>query len=144
MDDKVDILNYAQKFNDSYERIFSNENWNNGNVDKFFEDFYQNFVKRSVEVSRVFEFTDLARRKHMMKASLIFLVSVIGDVGASRAIEKLAKDHSSALRNIRHSLYDDWLESLIETAQKYDPLFDRGSERSWRLAMSKGIAYMKR
>jgi hypothetical protein len=79
----------------------------------------------------------------MMKASLMFIVSRIGAIGIPKTARQIARDHSSCRHDIQPALYDDWLESLIETARKYDPLFDYGSEPSWRLAKSLRIAYTK-
>ncbi|MFT5691361.1 MAG: hypothetical protein ACI92E_000689 [Oceanicoccus sp.] len=60
---KVGVVNYAQEFNDSYERIFSIIIWNNCNVDAFFEDFFRILLKASTDAARTFDYSVQDRRK---------------------------------------------------------------------------------
>ena len=58
-------------------------------------------------------------------------------------LEKIARSHSKSGYDIKPHLYDLWLDSLIDTVQKCDPLFSPSVEEAWRKVMEMGIEYMK-
>jgi hypothetical protein len=55
----------------------------------------------------------------------------------------VAMRHSSKERDIAPELYEEWLESLVETVREFDLEFTDEVELSWRVVLSPGIAYMK-
>ena len=82
-------------------------------------------------------------RNGFLKESLRHILSLFISTEENNYIKEIAKVHNRDNLDIWPVLYDLWLESLIETVQKYDEKFDEDIELSWRMVMSIGITYMK-
>jgi len=112
-------------FNDSFERCI--------NDPLFLDQFYENFLASSDEVSAMFKETDVETQKAMLMASLVYMSQA--DKGS---LSSIAEKHS----HIKPYLYALWLDSLIAAAKSIDPLFDVETEVLWRETLQVGIDFM--
>jgi hypothetical protein len=85
----------------------------------------------------------MPRQKKMLYQSLRHMVDFSVERRASEALRRIAERHSKSQIDIDPGLYDTWLDSLIETAQMFDPRFSEEIELSWRVVLAPGIVYMK-
>lgn len=134
---------YTEKFNDSYERIFSYDKSSNGANDDFYNLFLQIFTAKSEKISIAFNNVELKQQQKMMKASLMYLINVAGSKSLLPAVEHIAEAHSDNGYNIQPELYDHWLESLIDSVRAFDPKFDEDVALSWHMTVAPGISFMK-
>jgi hemoglobin-like flavoprotein len=110
---------------------------------RFFDIFYDHFLKSSPDVSAKFQRTDFKRQKRMLRVSLYVMVAAA--VFRSRdysTLKLIARRHSRTDLEIPPHLYALWLDSLIFAARTCDPLFDAATEKNWREAMQSGIDYL--
>ncbi|MBL4883181.1 MAG: globin [Planctomycetaceae bacterium] len=129
------MIDFNEYFNDSYERISANS-------EVFFDEFYLNFIKKSDELDKMFAGVSLERQKMMLKKGIFYLISFYSTKQASDYLVKLAALHQNDLK-IRDSLYEIWVDSMLETVEKLDPKYSREVEMGWRITMSPGIEFMK-
>jgi hemoglobin-like flavoprotein len=112
----------------------------------FLKDFYDLFIRSSEAVRDKFRDTDLERQARMVKDSL-HLMAVAAQSGrdtiAWGEMERLARRHSRADRDVPPELYDLWLDCLLQAVRKHDPEGSPAVESAWREALAPGIAYMK-
>ena len=58
-------------------------------------------------------------------------------------LDQIGAQHSKRVLNIEPQMYDDWLDSLVETVRAFDPKFYDDVELAWRMSMAAGIAFMR-
>ncbi len=133
------MKDYAELFNESYERTlaFREEG------QQFLDRFYDRFFSQAPEIAELFKTAHMGTQKTMLQDSLFYMRDFFLYRKANEYMVQLAKVHSKAGKNIRPALYDVWLDSLIETVREYDPEFNDDIELAWRIALSPGITYMK-
>jgi hemoglobin-like flavoprotein len=110
----------------------------------FISDFYDRFTGTSEAIREKFEKTDFARQHQAMADSLYLMaVSVQGGPAnlARLDMKRLYAKHQGM--DIRASMYDVWLECLVETARVHDPEYTPAIEFAWRQCLAPGIAAMK-
>ncbi|MFP4137950.1 MAG: globin [Halomonas sp.] len=125
-------------FDASYARVLSRE----VEGQTFFEAFYERFVAASPEVARKFRHSDMARQRAMLKKAFYRLLAFYVSSHADHYLQQVAVSHSRAHLDIPPSLYDLWLETLIDTVRTFDEQFDDEVALAWRLVMTPGIVYM--
>ncbi|EPC00853.1 hypothetical protein L861_13770 [Litchfieldella anticariensis FP35 = DSM 16096] len=132
-------MDVEQLFDTSFERVLNRE------IDgqAFFAAFYDAFTASSPKVAHKFRHTDMPRQQAMLKKSFYHLLAFYGSSNADYYLDQVAVSHSRGHLDIRPALYDLWLETLIDTARRYDDHFDDQIELAWRLVMAPGIVYMK-
>ncbi len=133
------MKDYLTFFLESYHRTMDNKS----DRDEFFDTFYEIFVSRSAAIAAKFARTDMARQKQMLYQSLQHMVDFSIERQASEDLRRIAERHSASRIDIDPGLYDDWLDSLIETAQLFDSEFTEEIELAWRVVLAPGIVYMK-
>lgn len=133
------MKDYLVFFRESYKRITDNESQR----DEFLEAFYEGFISTSDEIAAKFAHTDMERQKKMLYQSLHHMLDFSVQRQASEELRRIAERHSASKVDIEPRLYDVWLDSLIETAQLFDPRFTEEVELAWRVVLAPGIAYMK-
>ena len=133
------MLDYEEIFNDSYERLIRLE----GSGDKFFSEFYTQFLAASPKVKEKFMHTNMKKQQKMLKQSLYHMLNFFVYKRASDYIQNIAKIHSKKGIDIEPKYYDLWLDSLVATVQKLDPKYDQDVGLAWKITMSMGITYMK-
>jgi hemoglobin-like flavoprotein len=133
------MKDYLTFFRESYDRAVESESQR----DEFLDAFYETFVAKSDEVAGKFAQTDMERQKDMLYRSLSHMVDFSVQRQASEDLRRIAERHSASQIDVNPGLYDIWLDSLIETAQLFDPLFTEEIELAWRVVLAPGIVYMK-
>ncbi|MCG8610334.1 MAG: ATP-binding protein [Pseudomonadales bacterium] len=127
---------YHEVFNDSYERVMEQEA-------EFFETFYQQFLESSETIKLVFEHTDMARQKEILRDSFLYLFSFRESERPSGFIRDLAQKHAS-IPNINETMYNNWLDSLIAAVEIHDRKFSQEVVIAWQSVLEPGLAFMKR
>lgn len=126
---------YAELFNDSYERNILN------NGEEFFGLFYRIFLSQSTKAKAAFEKVDMEKQQQMMKASVMVLVSFHSTGHADEGIRQLSRIHNN--RHISPDLYQAWMDSLINTLERSDPLHTDEHALAWQKTLAPGIQFMK-
>ena len=133
------MKDYLTFFRESYHRVADNES----ERDEFLDTFYDTFMSKSDEIAAKFVNTNMRRQKEMLHQSLQHMLDFSIQRKASEELRRVAERHSMSQVDIEPSLYDIWLDSLVETAQTLDPGFTEEVELAWRVILAPGIAYMK-
>lgn len=128
----IDIL---ELYNNSYERITTN-------AEGFFADFYRNFFNKSDSIRALFHNVDMVKQGEIVQDSFHYLLSFYNTKQVSDYLINLCHHHKNELV-IAESLYDLWLDALLETVSHHDPHYDRETELAWRVVLAPGITLMK-
>ena len=127
-------------FDASYTRLFGEGVGIREESNPFFERFYIHFLD-DPRVADAFRNTDMNRQVGMLRRSFFHLVAFYVSHEPSAELERVARVHQHL--GIAGTLYDLWLEALIETVREFDPDCDLTTELAWRLAMAPGLTYMR-
>ena len=97
-----------------------------------------------IEVAGKFAGTDFVRQKRALKASFHHLLLVAYDRKQTpdAYLSDVAARHGSGQLEIGASLYDFWLDSLLETVKACDPEWSREVDHAWEAVMMVGIHYL--
>jgi hemoglobin-like flavoprotein len=110
----------------------------------FIKDFYDRFIASSDEIREKFRGTDFERQYRALADSLyVMALAVRGGPQnlARREMKGLSQRHKDM--EISPSMYDVWLECLLQAARVHDPLFSDELEEAWRQTLAPGIAHMR-
>lgn len=111
---------------------------------KFFDDFYDAFVKTSPKIREKFTKTDFVKQKKLLRQSITFIIMFYtGSSMADNVVRDLGQSHSRKQLDIDPSLYTFWIESLVQTIKKSDPKFTPELEAAWRKVLDRGVNAMK-
>ena len=124
-----------QVFNDSLEAC--------GTPTIFLSRFYERFLNSSPQVKGKFADVDMVRQRRMLANAFYLFASDSRRREASPELERVAEVHSRRGHDVDPSLYDLFLECLVETARDFDPQFDASREHAWRAVMGHAIAFMQ-
>ncbi len=111
---------------------------------EFLDFFYERFLASSPKVRKKLANTDFHRQKRLLRASfyLILLASEDPQNGPARYLSHLAARHSAKDLDVGTELYDLWLDSLLESVEKYDPEYSPEIEEVWEKMMGVGIDFL--
>ena len=128
------------RFEESYARIFGHGITMDDSADEFFRAFYDNFLV-DAQIAALFTDTDIERQVGMLKRSLFQLVSyyVVGEPTAE--LDRLALVHKK--QGVESTMFDVWMQALLDTAAQFDADFDETTRLAWCWAFAPGIAYMR-
>ena len=132
-------MNFEETFDQSYERVKTIKL--GGKC--FFDAFYDRFVVSSPLIAQAFAGTNMMRQREMLEKSFYGLFIFYATGNDNAYLEKVAHRHSKHDVNIDPTMYDQWLDCLMDTVKEFDPEFSREVDLSWRLVLSTGITYMK-
>ena len=126
---KGQILLPNETLLDSFNRI--NELGN-----KFWQQFYVNFLASDERVGNLFEGTDIMQQVTMMSQSTNHVVLNSGSFTPinSKLMSTLIHKHNVELA-IPKELYAKWRESFLLTLEKLDPKFDVVLKGAWEIAI---------
>lgn len=113
---------------------------------EFLERFYEIFLASSPAVKAKFAETDFERQKRVLRQSFMVIeVCAESPPGspAWSALEDVAVAHDRHHRDIPPEMYDQWLESLVQTVRDVDPEVTDEVETAWRQMLASAIAYMR-
>ncbi len=129
-----------QPFEESYSRLFGADVGVSEEADPFFERFYEKFLADD-EVAKLFANTDMVKQVQMLKRSLFQLVAFYVTGEPSAELDRIAKVHD--VLNLDGTLYDKWLDALLDTVMELDDEADETTRLAWGWALSPGITYMR-
>ncbi len=112
----------------------------------FLLDFYGTFLGSSDEVREKFRDTDMKRQTEVLADSLWSMaVAAQGRPGSPAwgDLPRLAELHDRRHLDVRPGLYDRWLDCLIDSARRHDPLFSPETEEVWRHTLAVGIEFLR-
>lgn len=132
-------MNYEEVFNDSYERALQLKI--EGKT--FFDIFYSKFISSSPVVKEKFKNTDINWQKQKVQKAFYHLLQFFVTKNTTIYMDKIARKHSKAERNIEPYLYDIFTECLISAVKEFDNKFDDDVELAWRMVLSSGVTFMK-
>lgn len=136
-------MNYLAEFHESYERIMGPQIQINEQGQRFFDYFYGHFIENNPAAKKAFRNTDMERQKQMLRKSLLFMANFSCCQEGTEFMGRIAQTHSRKQYDIAPELYDQWLNCMVDTVRKFDPLFNDNVEIAWRLSLAPGISYMK-
>jgi hemoglobin-like flavoprotein len=110
----------------------------------FMKEFYDRFIESSAEVREKFRNTDFVRQTRVVADSL-YLMAVAAEAGpqslAWRELRRIARRHDEL--GVGGTMYDVWLECLVQAARSHDPQFSPELESAWRATLIPGIEHMR-
>lgn len=125
----------ANEISKSYERCMKSG--------RFYERFYEIFVRSDPRIPRYFANTDMGRQKVLIREGMeILLMGGFGSIRAKAYLNKIGGIHDRAHVNVKPELYPVWMKCMIATLREHDPEFNDELEGSWRDHLQKGIDRM--
>jgi hemoglobin-like flavoprotein len=110
----------------------------------FFEDFYRNFFSRCPQAKAMFAHTDFARQNKLLQHAFgLLLIFPNQSDGEPTILTRVAERHSRRELGVDPSMYQPFIEALIDTVRACDPRFTPAVESAWRQTVHKGVAYMQ-
>ena len=112
--------------------------------EKFFQQFYETFLKSHPDIGALFIDTDFDKQISMLKnaISMSIMYGEKQDELAKDVLTNIRRSHSRERHNIKPEYYDYWLSSLIDTLHACDPNFTRELEQNWRDMIKISIDYI--
>ncbi|HWA56184.1 MAG TPA: globin domain-containing protein [Gemmatimonadales bacterium] len=113
-------------------------------IPHFFEAFYERFFERCPAARPMFDRTDFTRQHKLLQHAIGLLLAYDQHPAAGpNLLSRVAERHGRDDLKVNPAHFDDFLDSLIQTAAAFDPQFTAETEMAWREALAKGVAYMK-
>ena len=115
-----------------------------GAAEHFFEDFYRNFFVRCPQAKVMFAHTDFERQHNLLKHAFgLLLIFPNQPEREPTILARVAERHSRRELGVDPSMYQPFIEALIDTVRSCDPEFTPAVESAWRRTVEKGVAYMQ-
>ena len=109
----------------------------------FFETFYRNFLAVCPEAAPRFAQTDFQRQNKLLRHAVgVLLIFSKQPEGEPTLLTRIAERHSRRDLAVPASLYPPFVDSLIATVKKFDPVFTPEIEEAWRRTVEPGVKYM--
>jgi hemoglobin-like flavoprotein len=113
-------------------------------AEHFFEDFYRNFFRRCPQAKAMFAHTDFARQHNLLRHAFgLLLIFPNQPEREPTILARVAERHSRRELGVDPSMYQPFIEALIDTVRHRDPEFTAAVESAWRQTVHKGVAYMQ-
>ena len=126
----------AEIVNQSYKRCLESPS--------FMSDFYEVFMAKDGHIREKFSHTDMSHQMRALRDGIQYMIMfAAGSHIAEAKVEDLALHHDRDHRNIAPALYEIWVQSLLETLQKHDPLYSEELALHWRNVLAHGILRMQ-
>lgn len=109
----------------------------------FLTDFLDHFCATNHRFQERFGAVDTKKQARMLKASLVLIQNASALASVRDTVRKLGDKHKEMGLNISEEELDMWVESLLATVEKYDPLYNDVIEKAWRDTLEVGIGIMK-
>lgn len=120
----------------SYERCCLNPD--------FIQAFYETFFRNCPRAKPMFAKTDFDRQARLLRHAIgLLLVFPAHSQQEPSVLTRVAERHSRRDLNVHPSLYDPFVDSLIETVCEHDSQFSPDVETAWRATLASGVAYMR-
>ena len=113
-------------------------------VPRFFEDFYNNFFARCPQARAMFARTDFERQHKLLQHAFgLLLIFPKQPAWEPTILARVAERHSRRELGVDPSLYQPFIDALIDTVRHCDPDFTPAVEGAWRRTVRKGVEYMQ-
>ena len=110
----------------------------------FFEDFYHNFFVRCPQAKALFAHTDFERQHNLLRHAFgLLLIFPNQPEREPTILARVAERHSRRELGVDPSMYQPFIDALIDTVRDCDPQFTPAIESAWRRTVEKGVAYMQ-
>jgi hemoglobin-like flavoprotein len=130
MGTETDVVAAAQA---SYERCLRKP--------QFLHHFYDTLLASDDQISAIFEKTEFKKQTRLLQHA-IGLLFIYAKRPNPVLLERLAERHSNSDLDIDPAFYENWVDSLVETAEQHDPEFTPEVGEAWRESMKPGVDYM--
>lgn len=106
--------------------------------------FYENLFFLQPGIKKYFEHTDFEHQNKALMHGMEFLLGFLSkdDEFARKQVTRIAVSHSQKGLNIHPHHYYYWIEALIMTARKTDPLWSDGMEYYWREVINYPVSFI--
>lgn len=109
----------------------------------FFSEFYRRLLASHPAMAPLFDGTDWDRQHVLLRSGLVMmLLHAGGNPAASSALARIGQRHGPSGLRVEPTLYDHWVESLLETVRSCDPQCSPAIERAWRDVARRAIGVM--
>ncbi len=130
-------------------------------AEHFLQDFYRNFFIRCPQAKPRFAHTDFERQNNLLRHAFGLLLIFPNQPELLRhafglllifpnqpereptILARVAERHSRRELGVDPSMYQPFIEALIDTVRHCDPQFTPAVESAWRQTVHKGVAYMQ-
>ncbi len=110
---------------------------------KFFDRFYDIFLKSHPAIAPMFQNTNFGKQKALLRSGLsMMLMHTDGKPFGTQAMDRIGESHGKKKMNIDPSLYQYWIDSLVTAVKECDPEFNQALEASWRKVLRNGVDYI--
>jgi hemoglobin-like flavoprotein len=107
----------------------------------FIDLFYKRFFEAHPDIAALFSHTDMNKQKRKLASSLKLMTEFNdNDPGSDLYIGYLGRLHAGY--RIPSTMYQIWLDSLVNAVSLCDPEFTESLESTWRSVMQQGIDAM--
>ena len=113
-------------------------------AEHFLQDFYRNFFIRCPQAKPRFAHTDFERQNNLLRHAFgLLLIFPNQPEREPTILARVAERHSRRELGVDPSMYQPFIEALIDTVRNSDPQFTPAVESAWRQTVHKGVAYMQ-
>jgi hemoglobin-like flavoprotein len=110
----------------------------------FISAFYARFFELRPEAKPLFANTAFERQHRLLRHAIGLLLNFPGQPETEpNILARVAERHSRRELGIDPSHFPPFLESLIDTVQRFDPQFTPAVEAAWRATLAPGFAYIQ-
>jgi len=107
---------------------------------RFFDLFYDNFLKSHPTIAPMFAKTDMAKQKSLLRQGVSMMFMHLGGNGVgTTGIDRIAESHSKKKMDIDPNLYDYWISSLVKSVKDCDQKMTPELETEWRKTLRSGV-----
>lgn len=110
-----------------------------------FDRFYDNFLKSSPSIAKMFIHTDMVKQKSLLRAGLNYAImysTESGKLAAEGVLKRIQQSHSRSRINVDPKLYPLWINSLLKAIEETDPKFTPDLQRAWKHVLDNAVAYI--
>lgn len=85
----------------------------------------------------------MARQQRMLSESLAFLIGFSATYQAGDYLKQVCRRHASDDLAISPTLFDTWMDCLVDALAQVDPGYSDTVATAWRVVLGPGLAFMK-
>jgi hemoglobin-like flavoprotein len=105
---------------------------------EFFECFYTIFMGKSDEIRAMFVNSKMETQRGLLRGGIMWLIMHARGMPDTKS-RALGESHSKKNMDIHPMHYNDWLDALVETLEKFDPEYTLELGQTWRATLLPGI-----
>lgn len=107
--------------------------------------FYDIFLQSHPSIAQLFEETDFAQQKLLLRQGInCFIMFSEGVYAGGFCLDEITISHNRKHYNIHPNAYIYWKESLLKALEQTDPQFNKELYFLWIEVIDKGIAFISK